>query len=80
MERVTIDGRSLPAKIGELAGRVWRQLRAHGAQSPRDIAHAIGRSEMEVHQALGWLAREDKLRMMPDMKVALVDHEMSVTM
>ena len=78
MERISIDGRALSAKIGEVAGRVWRQLRAHGAQSPKEIAHAIGRNEIEVHQALGWLAREDKVHMTADQKVALADREMSI--
>src|SRR5205823_1849345 len=58
MDRITMDGRSLPERIGEVAGRVWRQLRAHGSQSTRELAHAIGRAEPDVHQAIGWLARE----------------------
>jgi hypothetical protein len=77
MDRITVDGRSFPDRIGEVAGRVWRQLRAHGAQMPRDVAHAIGRTEMEVHQAMGWLAREGKIRMESD-KVCLIDREMSI--
>jgi hypothetical protein len=79
MDRLMVDGRRLPDRIGEVAGRVWRQLRTHGPQAPRDIARTIGRPEIEVHQALGWLAREGKLR--PDSEqesVALAEHEMSI--
>ncbi len=77
MDRIMIDGRAFQDRIGEVAGRVWRQLRAHGAHSSRDLAHAIGRPEHEVHQAIGWLAREGKLRADMGDKVALVEHEMA---
>jgi hypothetical protein len=78
-ERIMMDGRSLPDRVGEVAGRVWRQLRAHGPQTSHGIAQAIGRSEVEVHQAAGWLARENKLRYDPqEQKLSLVEHEMSL--
>jgi hypothetical protein len=78
-ERIMMDGRSLPERVGDVAGRVWRQLRAHGPQTTHGIAQAIGRSEVEVHQAVGWLAREGKLRFDPsDQKLSLMEHEMSI--
>jgi hypothetical protein len=78
MDRITMDGRSLPERIGEAAGRVWRQLRAHGPHAVRDLAHAIGRNEIDVYMAIGWLAREGKLRQEGD-RFALVEHEMSIS-
>jgi hypothetical protein len=76
------NGSMLNDKVGEVAGRVWRQLRTHGPQSPGSIARSIGRSEVEVWQAIGWLAREGKVRgdiADKDGRVALVEQEMSIT-
>jgi hypothetical protein len=78
MDRIMVDGRSFINEIGEVAGRVWRQLRAHGPQTPKAVAHAIGRNELEVQQAIGWLARENKIRPEND-RIALVEHEMSLS-
>lgn len=48
-------------KIGEVAGRIWKQLRAHGAANLASLTRSLGYSEVEVCQGLGWLAREGKL-------------------
>jgi hypothetical protein len=78
VERISIGGQ-LNDKIGEVAGRVWRQLRAHGPATTPQLAKAIGRSDMEISMAMGWLAREGKVRQDSGERVALVEHEMRVT-
>ncbi len=83
-EKIVIGaGTTLNEKIGEVAGRVWRQLRVHGPTTPSSLARSLGRTELELHQALGWLAREGKLRadMANDreMKISLAEHEMSIS-
>ena len=77
-EKICINGDGFGERIGEVAGRVWRQLRAHGPASHASIARSIGRTEQEVHMAIGWLARENKLRMEGD-RLSLVEHEMKIT-
>lgn len=48
-------------QIGETAGDVWRTLATKGPQSYAQLVKATGASRDLVMQAVGWLAREDKL-------------------
>ena len=48
-------------QIGHTAGVVWRQLTENGAMSMAKLVKAVGEPRDLVMQALGWLAREDKL-------------------
>jgi hypothetical protein len=48
-------------QIGEAAGLVWRTLAAKGPLSYAKLVKATSLSRDEVMQAVGWLAREDKL-------------------
>ncbi len=48
-------------QIGDTAGIVWRQLTENGPMSMAKLVKAVGESRDTVMQALGWLAREDKL-------------------
>jgi hypothetical protein len=47
--------------IGETAGQVWRLLAQRGPMSMAQLVKAVGQPRDTVMQALGWLAREDKL-------------------
>ncbi|NMC21655.1 MAG: winged helix-turn-helix domain-containing protein [Thermogutta sp.] len=49
------------ARIGQTAGLVWNALHSGGAMSLSRLIKEIGRPRDEVMQAVGWLAREDKL-------------------
>ncbi|KPJ88786.1 MAG: hypothetical protein AMS17_04285 [Spirochaetes bacterium DG_61] len=56
-------------KIGEAAGEVWRALHNWHALSGIDEGMTIGRlkhatnvPDTLLHEALGWLAREGKIR------------------
>lgn len=49
------------AQIGEMAGVVWHVLDEHGPQSLAKLVKYIDAPRDSVMQALGWLAREEKL-------------------
>lgn len=49
------------AQIGETAGVVWRTLAQKGPLSLSKLAKAVGEPRDTVMQAVGWLAREDKI-------------------
>jgi DNA-binding transcriptional ArsR family regulator len=49
------------AHIGETAGVVWRVLAEDGPLSMAKLVKAVGEPRDTVMQALGWLAREDKV-------------------
>ena len=48
-------------KVIETAGKAWRTLGENGESSAREIAKTIKEREDIVNQAIGWLAREDKI-------------------
>ncbi len=47
--------------IGETAGKVWRFLDKHGEANLTQIKKGIKGDANLILQAIGWLAREDKL-------------------
>ncbi len=51
------------AQIGQTAGLVWKALADGGPMSMAKLVKAVGEPRDTVMQALGWLAREDKLAM-----------------
>lgn len=48
-------------QIGETAGAVWRYLNENGATSLTKLVKALEPNRDLVMQAIGWLAREDKV-------------------
>ena len=48
-------------RIGETAGYIWQQLIQQGPMTVNRLKESVGVSPELLHQALGWLAREDKL-------------------
>lgn len=52
---------NLTTKIGQDAGRVWKTLSTLGENDVSSIAKYSKIETDEVHAALGWLAREDKI-------------------
>lgn len=54
------------ALIGETAGAVWTILDENGPLSMTQLVKKVGQPRDTVMQALGWLAREDKLRIDED--------------
>ncbi len=53
---------SLVHQIGDTAGMVWHTLEASGAMSMAKLVKAVGQPRDTVMQAIGWLAREDKIK------------------
>ena len=48
-------------QIGETAGVVWKVLADNGPMSMAKLVKAVDEPRDTVMQAIGWLAREDKL-------------------
>ena len=48
-------------KIIETAGKVWRFLGQNGQTNVSQLAKSLKEKDEVVFQALGWLAREDKI-------------------
>ncbi|HEX4130310.1 MAG TPA: winged helix-turn-helix domain-containing protein [Pirellulales bacterium] len=48
-------------QIGEAAGAVWRLLDERGSMSVAKLVRELGLPRDLVMQAIGWLAREEKL-------------------
>jgi hypothetical protein len=57
----TAGSSSMTATIGETAGVVWHALKDHGPLSLAKLVEHSGRNRDLVMQAIGWLAREDKI-------------------
>jgi Mn-dependent DtxR family transcriptional regulator len=48
-------------KIGETAGKIWNLLKEKGEVNISQLPRLLNEKSVIVHQALGWLAREDKI-------------------
>ena len=57
----TISSTSCTTEIGATAGVVWKQLSENGPMDLAKLVKAVGEPRDAVMQAIGWLAREDKL-------------------
>ena len=59
-------------QIGEAAGAVWRALSDNGPMSMAKLVKAIGGPRDLVMQAIGWLAREDKVAIQEDRRSRII--------
>lgn len=59
-------------KIGETAGRVWKALHKNGEMAISHVPKEVKDSEVLSYLALGWLAREGKLKFRTEGKKTLV--------
>lgn len=50
-------------RVGFAAGEIWKYLNENGESSPIKIKASLGLSNTMLYLALGWLAREDKVKM-----------------
>ncbi len=48
-------------KIGWTAGKVWETLKMNGEMNIAQLQKKMNEKSVVVQQALGWLAREDKI-------------------
>jgi hypothetical protein len=51
----------MEAEIGSAAGDVYRYLDESGPATVSQLKKATGRRDADIHQAIGWLAREGKV-------------------
>ena len=51
----------MKAKLGEMAGRVWKVLGERDSVAVSTLPQILKEKEEIVYQAVGWLAREDKI-------------------
>jgi len=49
------------AQVGDMAGVVWNVLAENGRLSMTQLTKKLGQPRDTVMQAIGWLAREDKI-------------------
>ncbi len=49
-------------QIGEIAGKVWMFLKQNGESNLNQLKKGLKADPNLILQAIGWLAREDKLR------------------
>jgi hypothetical protein len=54
-------GEYMRAAIGEAAGKIWKTLKTKEEISISQLPKILGEKTLIIHQALGWLAREDKI-------------------
>jgi hypothetical protein len=59
-------------QIGETAGMIWRLLDTSGPQKITAIVKEIDAPRDIVMQALGWLAREDKIAIEEESRARVV--------
>ncbi len=48
-------------EIGDAAGKVWQLLNENGESTVAQLKKKLGGRTEQLHQAIGWLAREDKI-------------------
>ena len=58
----TADTLTATQEIGETAGMIWRRLDQDGPTRVTQLVKEIDAPRDMVMQAIGWLAREEKIR------------------
>ena len=53
-------------EIDQAAGAIWRTLDAHGELTLAKLKKAVPVADPLFHWGLGWLAREDKIDIVPE--------------
>jgi len=51
----------MKTQIGETAGKIWQTLREKDQVSVSRLPKIVAEKDVVVYQALGWLARENKI-------------------
>ncbi|MEE9398370.1 MAG: winged helix-turn-helix domain-containing protein [Methylococcales bacterium] len=49
-------------EIGNAAGKIWKYLKKAERATPSKIGEDTGLGRNELHRAIGWLAREEKIK------------------
>jgi hypothetical protein len=57
-----LENTNLESEIGAQAGRIWKILDIWGEADVETIKRLSDLDENQVHSAIGWLAKEDKIK------------------
>jgi hypothetical protein len=68
----TVTSNISVSEIGKMAGEVWQFLSDQGPISIAKLVKAMDEPRDNVMQAIGWLAREDKLKLEEDGRTRLI--------
>ena len=63
---------SLAEQIGVTSGQVWQLLAENGEMNLNQLVKQADASRDSVMQAIGWLARENKINIVAQQKVRLI--------
>ncbi|MGH9450786.1 MAG: winged helix-turn-helix domain-containing protein [Terriglobia bacterium] len=58
----------LTEQVGHTAGKVWQQLSQNGPQTVSQLKKSLNGEGDVLQFAIGWLAREDKVELVPEKK------------
>lgn len=58
----------LTENVGHTAGQVWHQLADNGPQTLTELKKKVNGGGDVLQFAIGWLAREDKVAIVPEKK------------
>ncbi len=58
----------LKQEVGKTAGKIWQRLSEGGPQTLTQLKRKLNGESDLVNFAVGWLAREDKVEIIPDKK------------
>ena len=68
----TVESLPLVDQIGETAGVVWQNLDQNGPMKITHLIKEVGAPRDVVMQAIGWLAREEKIWINEDSRSRVV--------
>jgi hypothetical protein len=57
-----VSTKDVVEEFGNSAGKVWKELHTHGPLNEKDLLRNTRLSKNNVHAAIGWLARENKIQ------------------
>jgi len=63
---------NLTSKIGTDAGKVWNFLNSQGKCNVSTITKMTEIKTQDAYSAIGWLAREDKIRILKDKQIKYI--------
>jgi len=65
-EYFRLDDTNLGSEIGENAGTIWKILSNEGDIDIQSLLNRLQINERDVYSAIGWLARENKIKIKKD--------------
>jgi len=63
----------LKPEIGKTAGEVWKYLGKKGQTALNELPNKVNAHPDHVHQAIGWLARENKVQFTKEGRTTYVE-------